>query len=214
MTLYELIFILLFLGSVVSLVIGALLRRRAPLKKALVALAWVWGIYLVTLALTDIFSSQKVFKVGEEQCFDEMCFSVVDTRTMPARTLDPSATAASILYVVRIRGTSHSRGRAQAEGGLRGRMYSDNAYIDVSEPVQRAYDAQHGHSPKLTAKIAPGQSIQAVLVFETPRGIARPAIALDHGFTPGYFVIGESPFLHEPDIHILTPDRSLRPRAA
>jgi hypothetical protein len=39
-----------------------------------------------------------------------------------------------------------------------------------------------------------------VLVFEVPGEITHPALTLDHGFTPGYFVIGESPFFHKPPI--------------
>jgi hypothetical protein len=64
MTLYELIFILLFLGSVISLLLSAFLRRRGASRKILVALSSVWGLYLAILAVTDVLSSQKVFKVG------------------------------------------------------------------------------------------------------------------------------------------------------
>jgi hypothetical protein len=83
MTLYELVFILLFLWSVVSLFLSALLRKKSASRKILVALASVWSVYLAILAVTDAFSSQKVFKVGQEQCFDEMCFAVADVPTLP-----------------------------------------------------------------------------------------------------------------------------------
>ena len=208
MTLFELIFILLFLGSVVCLLLCAffgLVRRKAASKRLLVALASVWGVYLVILAVTDVFSSQKVFKVGEDQCFDEMCFAVADVQTMPAQAFDSAGATGSKLYIVKVRVTSHSRGRAQAEGGLRGRLYDEEKYIDVSDSAQKSYDAQHGESPKLSGMVAPGESILSVLVFETTSRITHPALTLDHGFTPGYFVIGESPFFHKPDIHQLSP---------
>lgn len=207
MTLYELVFILLFLGSVVGLFLSALMWRRAASRKILVALASVWGVYLVILAVTDVFSSQRAFKVGEDQCFDEMCFAVTGVQTMRGRAFIPSDTTECTLYVVKIRATSHSLGRTQAEGGLRGRLYDDDTYINVSEAAQKTYDAQHGESPRLTQKIAPGESILAILVFEVPQGITHPALTLDHGFTPGYFVIGESPFFHKPDIHQLPEGR-------
>jgi hypothetical protein len=203
MTLYELIFILLFLGSVISLLLSVFLRRRGASRKILVALASVWGVYLAILTVSDFLSSQKVFKVGEEQCFDEMCFAVADVQTMPEQVFNPSATTASRLYVVKVRVTSHARGRAQAEGGLRGRLYDGDTYINVSEAAQKAYDAQNGESPRLTQRISHGESFLSVLVFEVPQRITHPAITLDHGFTPGYFVIGESPFFHKPDIHQL-----------
>lgn len=203
MTLYELLFILLFLGSVVSLLLSALLWRRAASKKILVALASVWSVYLVILAVTDVLSPQKVFKIGEDECFDEMCFAVTGVQTAPGQTFNPSDTTASTLYVVKIRATSHSLGRRQAEGGLRGRLYKDDEYINISDAAQKAYNAQHGESPKLTQKIAPGESVLVSLVFEVPQRITHPALTLDHGFTPGYFVIEESPFFHKPNIHQL-----------
>jgi hypothetical protein len=163
----------------------------------------VWSLYLAILAVTDVLSSQKVFKVGEEQCFDEMCFAVSDVQTLPEQAFNPAGITASRFYVVKIRVISHSRGRAQAEGGLRGRLYDGGTYINVSEAAQKAYNAQHGESPRLTQRISPGESILSVLVFEAPQRITHPALTLDHGFTPGYFVIGESPFFHKPDIHQL-----------
>jgi len=206
MTLFELLFILLFLGSMISLVTSAFRWRRGGARKILAALFGVWCVYLVILAITDVFSSQKIFKNGQEQCFDEMCFALAEAQTMPAQAVDPSAAAGSTIYVVKIRATSHSRGRAQAESGLRGRLYDGGMYINVSDSAQKAYDTQHGESPKLTQKIAPGESIVCILVFEAPQGTTNPTLTLDHGFTPGYFVIGESPFFHNPDIHQLPRD--------
>lgn len=202
MTFYELLFILLFLGSLFSLLLSAFLIRRAASRKILLALASVWAVYLAILAVTDLLSAQKVYQAGQEQCFDEMCFAVADAQALPAPASTPSATPTR-LYVVKVRVTSHSRGRAQSEGGLRGRLYQGNTYINVSQAAQQAYDAQYGDSPSLTQTIAPGESVLAVLVFEIPPQFTAPSLTLDHGFTPGYFVIGESPFFHKPDIHLL-----------
>lgn len=202
MTFYELLFILLFLGSLFSLLLSAFLIRRAASRKILLALASVWAVYLAILAVTDLLSAQKVYQAGQEQCFDEMCFAVADAQALPAPASTPSATPTR-LYVVKVRVTSHSRGRAQSEGGLRGRLYQGNTYINVSQAAQQAYDALYGDSPSLTQTIAPGESALAVLVFEIPPQFTAPALTLDHGFTPGYFVIGESPFFHKPDIHLL-----------
>ena len=204
MTLYELLFILLFLGSVIGLLLAAFLRRRFG-SKILVALASVWAVYLVILMVTDICSSQRVFTPGEDQCFDEMCFAVSDLEIMSAQHVNLSGVEGSVI-AVKVRATSHSRGRAQAEGGLRGRLYEGGTYIDPSVVAQQAYNAQYGESPSLTQKLAPGESAVSVLVFEVPPGMTHPALILNHGFTPGYFVIGESPFFHEPDIHRLRND--------
>jgi hypothetical protein len=205
MTLYELVFVLLFLGSLLSLLVAAFLGRRRGLR-ILVAVTAMWAVYLVILTVSDVFSSQKVFKIAEDQCFDEMCFAVTDLQITSAPAVSQPGAVASRLYAVEVRVTSHSRGRAQAEGGLRGRLYENGAYINVSEAAQKAYEAQYGESSRLTQKIPPGESTVSVLLFEVPPGVTHPALTLDHGFTPGYFVIGESPFLHKPDIHQLRSD--------
>jgi hypothetical protein len=130
MTVYELIFILLFLGSLINLFISVFLRKRGTARKILVTLISVWSVYLVILAITDVLRPQKVFKIGEPQCFDEMCFAVADVQTMPEKAIHTSGATAGSLYIVTIRVTNRSRGRAQAEGGLRGRLYM--AATDIS----------------------------------------------------------------------------------
>ena len=200
MTLYELLFILLFLVSVGSLLLSALLWRSGKAKKLLAGLVCVWVVYLAVLAVADVLQAPKVFKVGEEECFDEMCFAVVDA---PHGEQTGAAGGGKTLKVVTIRATSRSLGRPQAEGGLRARLYGDGRYIDASATGQASYEAQHGAAARLTDRLAPGESKLAVVVFEVPQGMGTPGLVLDHGFTPGYFVIGESPFLHQPDVHYL-----------
>jgi hypothetical protein len=208
MTIYELIFILLFLGSLAGLLLSALLWRTTTSRKILISLATVCSIYLLILVVSDIFSSQKVFNPGEDECFDEMCVAVVGNQTIPAQALDPSSgTAARKFTAVTIRISNHSLGRAESEGGLRGRLYEGGAYINVSDFAQKAYDAHHGERVSLTQKISSGESTFSVLVFEVPQQMLHPSLTFDHGFTPGYFVIGESPFFHKPDIHQLPQDR-------
>jgi hypothetical protein len=206
MTWYELFFIFLFLATAAALVgvlILAVSRRRASAGKLMLTVGAIWCIYLVILAISDLTVRQKVTKAGEDRCFDEMCFAVVHVQTSSS----PYTTSADRIYAVTVRVTSHSRGRTEAEGGIRARLYAGGKYFDVSQQAQKSYDARHGETPGLTQRLAPGESIQSVLLFEVPQGTEHPALTLDHGFTPGYFVIGESPFFHRPDILQLPKDQ-------
>lgn len=134
MTIYDLIFILLFLGSLVGLLLSGILWRTTASRRILISLASLWGVYLLILGVSDIFRSQKVFRPGEDECFDEMCFAVVGNRTIPAQALDPSGnTAARKFTTLTIRITNHSLGRAESERGLRGRLYEGGAYVNVSD---------------------------------------------------------------------------------
>jgi uncharacterized membrane protein len=67
MTLFESIFILLFLGSVISVLLSPLLRKNISTRAILLTLASVWSVYLLILGVTDILSSQKVFTVVQAQ---------------------------------------------------------------------------------------------------------------------------------------------------
>jgi len=206
MTWYELLFIFLFLATVAA-VVGALIlvasRRRASAGKLMLTVGAIWCIYLLVLAISDVAARQKVTKAGDDRCFDEMCFAVIHVQTSSS----PSTTRSDRIYAVTVRVTSHSRGRTQAEGGIRGRLYAGGKYFDVSQRAQKSYEAQHGETPGLTQRLAPGEGVQTVLLFEVPQGIENPALTLDHGFTPGYFVIGESPFFHGPDVLQLPEDQ-------
>jgi hypothetical protein len=205
-TLCDLLFILLFLSSVVACIVILILLatgRRAAAGKALLGAGAVWCVYLAVLAGSELMAQPQTMAPGQDRCFDEMCFAVVRAQSSPS----PGARGANRrLYVVTIRITSRSRGRAQSEGGLRARLYDHGTYFDVSPQAQGVYELDHGKSPMLTQRLAPGESVQSVLVFEVPGNIAHPGLTLDHGFTPGYFVIGESPFFHGPDILTLPQD--------
>jgi hypothetical protein len=209
-SIYDLLFILLFLGSVVAvtaLLILTLTRRRRAARALFLSLTAIWGAYFVALVAWDALAVQQVTKEGDNLCFDEMCFAVVSTQVSDQTA--PSSVATSRdgkVFAVTVRMTSRSLGRPQAEGGLRGRLYQDGRYFLVSDAEQHSFESIHGATPKLTQKLNPGQSILSVLVFKIPSEISHPALTLDHGFTPGYFIIGESPFLHKPPIMELATD--------
>jgi hypothetical protein len=200
MTLYELIFILLFLSSVIAafgilILIGT--RRRSAARKILLGAGTIWCVYFVLLAASDLITKPLVIAPGQDRCFDEMCFAVVNAQTSTSST---TSSADRKLYAVTVRVTSHSRGRTQGEGGLRARLYDHGQFFDISTQAQKEYELEHGRSPVLTQRLSPGESIQSVLIFDVPNSITQPSLTLDHGFTPGYFVIGESPFFHGPDL--------------
>ena len=200
MTLYELIFILLFLSSVAVAFGGWILvatGRRSAAWKILLGLGSVWCVYLVLLAAYDLMAQPRTVAPGQDRCFDEMCFAVVGAQT--SLSSSPSSGGHKMI-VVTVRVTSHALGRTQSEGGIRARLYDHGQYFAISTQAQRAYELEHGNGPMLTQRLAPGESIQSVLVFDVPPSIEHPSLTLGHGVTPGYFIIGESPFFHGPDL--------------
>lgn len=206
---FELLFIALFFVSLM-LAVGMLVLlvrgRNQTAGRILIALAVVWAVYLSIVAAVAIHTPGRTIPVGQDLCFDEMCFAVVNTQT--ASQLGPSGqsvTAHGVFYIVTIRVSSRSRSRTQSEDGLRALLRDSGKNYPVSAEGQRAWEAVNGKTNPLTTRLAPHDSVISVQVFDVPREGTPPGLVLTHGFTPGYFVIGESPLFHEPEMMRITP---------
>lgn len=202
-------FVGLFLASLIALIgilILAIRGRRRTAMRMLGGLGAGWAIYLLILVAVAATRPQRTILAGQELCFDEMCFSVRNVQVVPQ--LGPASQpvkAAGRFYVITIGVSSHSRGRAQSERGLRAMLWDSRNYYEVSPGGQRAWESVNGKMAELTARLQPGESVESVQVFDLPKEASAPGLALSHGFTPGYFVIGECPLFHKPTILKLTP---------
>jgi hypothetical protein len=205
--LFELLFIGLFLASLIALLcvlVLAIRGLRGAALRVLKLLGAVWVVYLLIVVGVSAASAarpQPMIPRGEEECFDEMCFSVVDVQAVSqlGPTTEP-VRAGGKFYVVTVRVHSRSRGRTQREGGLRALLWDAGKYYAVSAEGQQAWAAANGETAELTARLRPGESIESVQVFDAPTESSTPGLVLSHGFTPGYFVIGECPLFQKPTV--------------
>lgn len=155
-----------------------------------------WAAYLAVVAAVAALQPRQVLGMNQELCFDEMCFAAVGVQSF---TAPPDGAATQRRYLaVTIRIHSRSRGRAQSEGGLRARLWDGRGYREESVPGRRAYAAANGAVTPLTARLQPGDSALGVALFDQPGSAAPLGLVLDHGLTPGFLVIGESPWFHGP----------------
>lgn len=209
---FELLFVGLFLVSLMALICVLILvirRRRSTAIRILGMLGFGWAAYLlvvIAVAATMAARPQRTISAGQELCFDEMCFSVVNVQI--TRQLGPASQpvkADGRFYVVTVRVSSRSRGRVQSEGGLRAFLWDSGKYYEGSSDGIQAWEAVSGETARLTTRLRPGESVQSVQVFDLPKDVSAPGLALSHGFTPGYFVIGECPLFQKPTILRLTP---------
>ena len=170
------------------------------------ALGVVWAIYLLIVALVSLATPQRIVPLGQDRCFDEMCFAVVHTET--ASHLGPPiqrVSASGIFHVVTVRVSSRSRGRTQSERGLRAVLWDAGKSYEVSAEGQQGWEAENGETASLAARLQPGQSVLCVQVFDLPKEAAAPGLVLSYGFTPGYLVIVESPLYHKPVLMQIKP---------
>ena len=208
MTLFDLLLILLVLATVVSLLTlaGALLLRRWKLARRLaVGLLSVWIVYLAAGTVMAVLAPQRVLAIGEDRCFDEMCFAVTGFQRTPT-IKSPSGTtrAHGVFYIVDARIGRRTNGRAQHEVGRKGLVVdrTGNSY-EVSQEGMQAFISAEGPLPGLDAEVAPGQSISTRLVFDVPAAIAGPAFTLGttiRFFPPRIILANDEHFLHKPTI--------------
>jgi len=209
MTIFDLLLILLVLGTAVAIVvtIGALLfaRWRLAGRFSLGILA-VWVVYLAVGTLVAIKTPQHIMSLGEDRCFDEMCFAVTGwNRTPVTDNAHGRLKAGRVSYLVEVRITNRSRGRAQREIGRKGVLIdrSGRVYEVSRESMHQLSNVGAPPFPGLDTEVGPGQSLTTHLVFELPEDVDSPGFALgsDLAMNPARIVIGdEEHFLHWPTV--------------
>lgn len=165
------------LGVSVSLV-------RREREKALRGVKWiagVWVVYLATLVTVSLVQPQRVVAMGQEQCFDDMCFAVVGAEEVPGFLIRDG----SRLVRVSVRVSNRGRGRPQSEGLIR-------AYL-VDAQGRRWEESAGVGGVRLTARVAAGDSVVSEPVFKVAGDSTGLELVFTHGWKqPGVVVIGDS----------------------
>lgn len=209
MSIFDLLLILLVLATAVGIVIAVaslFLRRRAVAGRFLAGVVMAWTVYLGVGAVVALSAPQHIMALGEDRCFDEMCFAVTGWNRMPSPMAARGATSASrSFYVVAVRIKNRSRGRAQRELGRKGVLIDRSGRVyEVSREGMHELSPVGGPPfPGLDAEVGPGQILETELVFELPADVENPGFALASNLAvnPAHIVIGdEEHFLHRPTV--------------
>lgn len=208
MTIYDLLLIILVLGTAAAALfaVGALLFRRWRFAGRLFAgLLALWIVYLGAGTLIAVLAPQRILPLGEDRCFDEMCFAVTGWKRVPASGLAGyGARTDRVFLVVDVRVSSHSSGRAQREAGRKGLVLDQAGHTyEVSPEGMRAFAPTGGSLPGLDAEVAPGQSVNTRLVFDVPEDTRNHAFTLGTNlavFPPRIILANDEHFLHKPTI--------------
>ncbi len=167
-------------GVTVSLVRG----ERA---KGLRHLGWIVGVWVVYLAalvgasLMSLMQPQKVVAMGQEQCFDDMCFAVTGVEEVPGFLIRDG----SRLVRMSVRVSNRGRVKTQSEGLIQ-------TYL-VDAQGRRWGESTGVSGVRLRAKVAAGSSVVSEPVFKVARDSSGLGLVLTHGRRqPGVLVIGDS----------------------
>lgn len=192
----------LAIPTCLGVILFALITRRTRLaeRAGLVLAAWI-GVYAALLLLFSLTSRTRYLAIGQERCFDEMCFSVTGVTTSP--TLG-EAHAKGVFYIVSVQLHSEAKRTAQRPSqaelfvvDAQGRHYTQmfNAGDELGLPVGQ---------PLTTAqvwdrKLQPGETLARTIAFDLPAGVEQPGLVLSEGIGPlGVIVIGdENSLLHQ-----------------
>jgi len=202
MTAFDLLLIVLLLATVAGILaaLAALLMRlRTVAGKLLIAVFVAWAIYLGVGTVVALMTPQHIMSFGEDRCFDEMCFAVMGYNRIPSKNAGKS------LYLVDVRISNRSRGRAQREIGRTGVLIDRTGHVyQMSTQSMLSLSPANGKAYSgLDAEVPPGQILETKLVFELPEDVDYPGFALSSNLAinPARFVIGdEDHFLHWPTV--------------
>lgn len=168
------------LGSLVSL-------KRGERAKAVHGARWIGGVWIVYLAVlvgVSLLQPQKVVPLGKDQCYDDMCFAVINAEQVPVYAGRDQSGDGSLLLRISIRVTNKGR-KAQSEGLIQ-------AYI-VDGQGRRWEPLPGLTGVRLTAKVAGGDSVMSEPVFKVAADASGLALVFTHGhWQPGVLVIGAS----------------------
>ncbi len=162
---------------------------RGERRKAVHGLAWlagVWVVYLGVLAGVSLMQPQRVLAVGEEQCFDAMCFTVTGAKTVPGFQMQGfQLRDGSRLVAVSVRVRNRGRDGAASDERV-------SAYL-VDAQGRRWKQLQGVGGAGLRARMAAGESMMSEPVFKTAEDARGLGVVLTQGrWQTGTLVIGDS----------------------
>ena len=154
--------------------------ERLRVRRGIAWLAGVWVVYLMVLIGVSLGQKQKEVAVGQPQCFDDMCFTVMGMEEVKGFFIRDERRLVRV--TVRVTNLGHS---AKSAGLIR-------AYL--MDAQERRWEETAGvNGVGLTAKVAGGNSMLSEPVFKVAGDATRLELVLTHGWRlPGVLVIGDS----------------------
>lgn len=188
MTIFDLLFIVVFFAAIGSLITAVVLAVRGRGARALAilrklgfcAFAYVGIVYAATA-----FSKPVVLRVGEPQCNDDWCIAVEGVKRIPKNDL--------AVYDVALRIFSRARRVAQRE------LVARDVYLEDGNG-RRYGPVRTGPEIPLNTLLQPMQSVTTSRTFELPPGAHDIALKVDRKqvlVVPICVVIGECDAFHK-----------------
>jgi hypothetical protein len=176
---FEILFILMVLSSVIALVTAATQSIRGRSRSALRILRVVavsLAVYFTICCLSTVLTPRHVLAIGEPQCFDDWCIELSGANKTDAGSV--------VAYQTSIRIFSRAQRVAQRENGA-------TLYLEDDRGVR--YSALPNPSDIPTnVLLQAGESVTVTRSFQLPATARDVGFVFTHsGFPIGWFIIGE-----------------------
>jgi hypothetical protein len=173
MTLFDLLFIALFLtaaGNLVAAGIAALRGRSGAALRRLRILAIGAVAYLAVVVMVSLLSPRHYIGLGDRQCSDDWCIAAVQAQRAEA--------ANEARYEVTFEVSSRARRAVQRERSV---------VVYLRDGEGRRYDAEPaGSDPPFDVQLDPGQTVRTTRFFSIPSDVHDVGVVVTReGGMPG-----------------------------
>jgi hypothetical protein len=185
MTVFDLLFIVLFLAAVATLATAAVSALRARRARALVLvrrLVCCAAVYVGLVYAATALSKQVVLHTGDPECSDDWCVAVDGVKRTPQ--------GATAEYDVTLRIFSRARRRAQREG-LATDVYLVDSLWNRYDPIHDATDIP------LNTLLQPGESVTTRRIFDVPAGAHKLGMMVGRSGLPICLIFSECGAFHK-----------------
>jgi len=183
MNIFELLFILLFITSILILALAALSAIRGCMAHS-IAILKAYGTGLATyfgiVILASLVLPPRIFKFGEQLRFDDWCIIV--------ERIDCKASQSGTTYIANLRLLNQAQRATQRENNL-------VVYLRDNRGI-RYYPIMEPSSIPFSVLLHPMESVYAPRTFKLPPNTAASVLVIDHegGFQIDWLIIGGGPF--------------------
>jgi hypothetical protein len=181
MSIFDLLFILLFFASIATLLTAAVLAVRGRGTRALRILrvyAIGFGLYMGIVLAVALATPRRILNLPEDRCFDDWCAAV--------QNVDRTPSATGVSYIVTLRLSSRARRVSQRARG---------SYVYLSDDRGRRFDpSPDAAEPPFDVLLDPGQAVETKRSFTVPNDAREIGAVVVHEGSycfPGCFIIGD-----------------------
>jgi hypothetical protein len=180
MTIFDLLFILIFFATIAALATAAVQAIRGQRRKSLRVLgvsAVFLAAYFAICCASTLLTPRRVLSIGQPQCFDDWCVQLDGITEMRVVAMNR--------YQTTIRIFSEAKRVSQREKIIAFYLEDDAGHRYASIPSPSDIPS--------SSLLGPGESVTLTRAFELPFAARAAGFVATHegGFPIGWFVIGE-----------------------